>query len=129
MRQRPSLKFAIWCVKVRFIPTRLGDDGKLPVDNILQLVNAVTEGHDEVEIYVSLHGDDPTDNYVLMNVLDIIKTIPDSNITGIRSFQDCCRDTMKSRNITLDPGKEIRWRRIQKKNFCFCASSVTNPVL
>ena len=68
-------------VKVRFIPTRLGDDGKLPVDNILQLVNAVTEGHDEVEIYVSLHGDDPTDNYVLMNVLDIIKTIPDSNIT------------------------------------------------
>lgn len=68
-------------VKVRFIPTRMGDDGKLPVDNLLQLVRAVSEDHDEVEIYVSLHGDDPTDNYVLMNVLDIIKAIPDSKIT------------------------------------------------
>lgn len=68
-------------VKVRFIPTNVSEDGKLPIENILQLVNAITDDRTEpVNLYVALNSDDMTDNFVLMSVLDIINTMPDSNV-------------------------------------------------
>ena len=68
-------------VKVRFIPTNVSEDGKLPIENILQLVHAITGDHAEpVNLYVALNSDDMTDNFVLMSVLDIVNTMPDSNV-------------------------------------------------
>ena len=63
-------------VKVRFIPTSMSEEGRLPVDNIHQLVRVITENMDEgIELYVALNNDDMTDNYVLMNILDIVETM------------------------------------------------------
>lgn len=67
-------------VKVRFIPTSISEDGRLPIDNVLQLVDAVTGGRtDEVNLYVALNSDDMTDNFVLISVLSIINTMPHNN--------------------------------------------------
>ena len=69
-------------VKVRFIPTNLTEGGKLPIDNMLELVNAITAGHDEeVNLYVALNNDDQTDNFVLLNLIDIIDTLHGSQVT------------------------------------------------
>ena len=74
-------------VKVRFIPTSLSEDGQLPVDNILQLIQVIVGEHeDDVEIYVALNNDDMTDNYVLMNILDIIGTMHEDGITVRNTF-------------------------------------------
>ena len=74
-------------VKVRFIPTSLSEEGKLPVDNILQLIQVIVGEHEEdVDIYVALNNDDMTDNYVLMNILDIIGTMHEDGITVKNTF-------------------------------------------
>ncbi len=74
-------------VQVRFIPTNLMDDGKLPIDNILQLVSAITDNRTEpINLYVALNSDDMTDNFVLMSVLDIIHTMPDNNVNICNVF-------------------------------------------
>ncbi|MBR2522809.1 MAG: hypothetical protein IKE53_00015 [Clostridiales bacterium] len=78
-------------IKCRFIPTSIMDDGKLPIDNIIQLVSSITSGHDEIELYVALHSDDPTDNYVLINVLDIVKSMPGSNVELRKIFTSAGR--------------------------------------
>ena len=64
-------------VQICFIPTTVQGDGRLPINNIMELVSRITE-HEEsgVEVYIALHSDDPTDNYVLMNVLDVINAMP-----------------------------------------------------
>lgn len=68
-------------VKVRFIPTIMSESGELPVVNILQLVESVTGGHEDgIEIYVALNNDDMTDNYVIMNILDIIDTMNSASV-------------------------------------------------
>ena len=98
-------------VKVRFMPTNLDDGGALPVDNILQLVRAITEGHEDerVEIYVALNNDDMRDNYVLMNILDVVDTIHLEKINVPKIFNTIhspgypagvVRDDTKGYNIT-----------------------------
>ncbi|MBQ3460377.1 MAG: hypothetical protein IJH14_06885 [Solobacterium sp.] len=68
-------------VKVRFIPTSVSDDGKLPIENIMQLAKAIEGDHnDEINLYVALNSDDMTDNFVLISILDIINTFPDSRV-------------------------------------------------
>ena len=68
-------------VKVRFIPTSVSDDGKLPIDNIMQLVKAIEGDHnEEINLYVALNSDDMTDNFVLISILDILDIFPDSRV-------------------------------------------------
>ena len=68
-------------VKVRFIPTSMTESGQLPVDSILQLIDVVIGEHDEeVELYVALNNDDMTDNYVLMNLLDILDMMHEDRV-------------------------------------------------
>ncbi len=69
-------------VKVRFIPTSMSENGELPVNNILQLLDAIAGGRDDkIELYVALNNDDMTDNYVLMIILDIVNTLHSGNIS------------------------------------------------
>lgn len=69
-------------VKVRFIPTSLSENGERPVDNILQLMEAIIGDHEgKIEVYVALNNDDVTDNFVLMNILDIINTLNTGRIS------------------------------------------------
>lgn len=69
-------------IKVRFIPTSISENGELPVNNILQLMEAITgDREDKTEIYVALNNDDMTDNFVLMNMLDIINAMNSDRIS------------------------------------------------
>ncbi|MBQ9061173.1 MAG: hypothetical protein IJ128_08515 [Firmicutes bacterium] len=69
-------------VLVRFIPTSLLEDGKLPIDNMLQIVHSIINEHDDdINLYVALNSDDLTDNFVLLNILDIIEVMPESRVT------------------------------------------------
>ena len=88
-------------VKVRFIPTGVGEDGKVDVDNIIELVRSINAEHNEVNLYVALHSDDVTDTYVLMNVLDILKAMFDNNVKVCKvlttsSPHDCMSGEIKN---------------------------------
>lgn len=75
-------------VKVRFIPTNVADDGRLPVDNIQRLLDAIVGEHigEQVYIYIALNSDDMSDSYVLMNMLDMIDTMLDKDVEVIKTF-------------------------------------------
>jgi len=60
---------------VRFVPTEVDENGKLPVDTLLRIVNDVVSEHDEIDIYVALNNDDMTDNFVLLSLLDILDSM------------------------------------------------------
>ena len=73
-------------VNVRFIPTSLSEEGHLPIDNIMQLKDAIRGNRDDkVEIYAALNNDDMTDNFVLVNILDIINTM-NTDLVSLKSI-------------------------------------------
>ncbi len=75
-------------VKVRFIPTNNTNDGKLPVENIRRLLDAIVGEHrgEQVYLYVALNSDDMSDSYVLMNMLDMIDTMLGKDVDVIKTF-------------------------------------------
>lgn len=68
-------------VKVRFIPTYRSAEGTLPMDHMISQVLSIVSSHEEgVNLYVALNNDDQTDNFVLLNILDMIKALPKSRV-------------------------------------------------
>ena len=67
--------------KIRFIPTRITAEGSLPADNLLKIIDTVRHGgKEDVDLYIGLHGDDVTDTFVLMNILDMVRGMPDMRV-------------------------------------------------
>ena len=60
---------------MRFIPTVVDGEGKIPIDNIREVVKGMTAEHEDVDIYVAINNDDMTDNFVMMSILDILDTL------------------------------------------------------
>jgi hypothetical protein len=67
--------------KVRFIPTSLFGGESFRPGNIQPLINAISRnGEEEVDLYISIHSDDATDTFLIMNMLELIKGMPDSKV-------------------------------------------------
>lgn len=66
---------------VRFVPTTVTEDGMLPIDSILRIVNSVAAEQDVVNIYIALSNDDMTDNFLILSILDILDTMYGKSVT------------------------------------------------
>ncbi len=73
-------------VSVRFIPTSLSKSGE-QVDNMMSLAKTITnDGTEEIHLYVSLHSEDAADSFVIINILDILNSMPGSRVNVEKVF-------------------------------------------
>ena len=88
---KPSWKLEILPVNedvsVRYIPTSLSESGE-QVDNMMSIAKTITGGESsgEINLFVSLHSEDAADNFILMNMLEILKSMPGSRVRVQRVF-------------------------------------------
>ena len=63
-------------VKIRFVPTVVDEDGRLPVDTLLDLSKEMaSEEHGDVYLYLAMNNDDVTDNLVMIGALNILDAL------------------------------------------------------
>ncbi|MBP3853126.1 MAG: hypothetical protein J6D18_00995, partial [Erysipelotrichaceae bacterium] len=67
-------------VRVCFVPSDLRDDENRPVENVHLLMKDILATEGTVDLYVALNNDNVTDTFVLMNIVDIIKSMPGDRI-------------------------------------------------
>ena len=72
-------------VYVRFIPTRISQNGGEQLDT-LALVQAIVGNDREINLYVSLHSEDASDSFVVMNMLEIMNSMPGHPVTVRKVF-------------------------------------------
>lgn len=67
--------------RVRFVPTSTSEGESFPIGNLKQLMSTITRaGQEDVDLYIGIHSDDATDTFVLMNVLDMVRGLPNSRV-------------------------------------------------
>ncbi|MBQ7645551.1 MAG: hypothetical protein IJS84_11070 [Spirochaetales bacterium] len=69
-------------VKIRFIPVGNDGTGKF-IENFTRIMRDLNEAEDSscVEIFMCIQSDDVSDTFVMMNIMNLIKAMPDSNIS------------------------------------------------
>ena len=71
-------------LKIRFLP--MGKDGSDVIAAFVQKFTSLmkdindSEGTETVEVYICMHGENVSDLFVLMNLINLIRNLPDSNI-------------------------------------------------
>jgi hypothetical protein len=79
---------------LRFIPGAKLEDGEQWVDSMVRMEESITEDEEEINLYVLLNSDDAADTFVVLNMLDILVSMPESGvhlkkIYTVRSLQKC----------------------------------------
>ena len=72
-------------VKIRFIP--IGNDGTGTfIENFTGIMKDINDSDaaDSVEVYMCIQSDDASDTFVMMNLMNLIKAMPGSNLTLAR---------------------------------------------
>ena len=73
-------------VSVRFIPTSTSKSGE-HVDNMMSIANIITDGgSEEIRLFVSLHSEDAADSFVIINMLDVLVSLPGSRVKVQKVF-------------------------------------------
>ena len=73
-------------VSVRFIPTTMKESGE-HVDNMMAIANTITHGgSEEIRLFVSLHSEDAADSFIIINMLDILISMPGSRVKVQKVF-------------------------------------------
>lgn len=67
-------------VNLRLVPDAEFEDGGKWVENLMEMGKSVTEDADDVNLYVTLNSDDAADTYVVLNMLDILISMPQSGV-------------------------------------------------
>lgn len=68
-------------VFVRFIPTRIPNSSGEQAENLMALAQAIIGNEREINLYVSLHSEDAADSFAVMNMLEIMNSMPGSHVT------------------------------------------------
>ena len=79
---------------VCFIPDVEFEDSGRWVDNMMNAEKSITEDEEEVNLYVTLNSDDAADTFIVLNMLDILLSMPESKVQlkkifTVRSLQKC----------------------------------------
>ena len=94
----PSLKMKMLpaneATSVCFIPDVEFEDSGRWVDNMMNAEKSITEDEEEVNLYVTLNSDDAADTFIVLNMLDILLSMPESKVQlkkifTVRSLQKC----------------------------------------
>ena len=79
-------------VSIRMIPEhRIGDSGAW-VDSMVSMQKSIVEDDGDINLYISLNSDDAAETFVVMNMLDILVSMPQSGVSlkkiyTVRSLQ------------------------------------------
>ena len=69
-------------VKIRFIPVAKDDEEATFIENFTKIMNdIIAEGNDKIELYICVQSEDASDTYVLINLMNLIKAMPDADIS------------------------------------------------
>lgn len=69
-------------VKIRFIPVAKDDEEGTFIENFTKIMNEIiAEGKNKIELYICVQSDDASDTFVLINLMNLIKAMPDANIS------------------------------------------------
>lgn len=72
-------------VKIRFIPVAKDDEDATFIENFTRIMNdIIAEGKDKIELYICVQSDDASDTFVLINLMNLIKAMPDADISVAR---------------------------------------------
>lgn len=81
---KPSSKLELLDVNagtvIRFLPENQIDKSAELVDSMMSIQESIVKGYDDINLYVSLNGDDAWDTYIVMNTLDILISMPKSGV-------------------------------------------------
>ncbi len=79
---KPSVKMELLPINedacIRFITEAELQDSDQWIDSMMAMEKAITEEQEEINLYVSLNSDDAADTFFVMNMLDIMLTMPGS---------------------------------------------------
>jgi|GEM_PF-6260071 len=78
----------------RFIPRAKLEDGEQWVESMVRMEESITENEEDINLYVLLNSDDAADTFIVLNMLDILVSMPESGvhlkkIYTVRSLQKC----------------------------------------
>jgi len=95
---KPTLKLELLPVNletcIRLIPADMVGEREQWVNSMMTMEKSIVEGKEDINLYVSLNGDDAADNFIVINMLDILISTPESmtrlkNIYTLHSLQRC----------------------------------------
>lgn len=80
----PSLKPGILQengeVSLSFVSEAEIDDSGKWVDNMMEMNKSVVKDEEETDLYITLNSDDAADTFILLNMLDILVSMPESGV-------------------------------------------------
>ena len=80
----PSLKMALLpdnegaCL--RFIPEVEFEDSGQWVDSMMNMEQSIVEDEEDINLYITLNSDDAADTFIVLNMLDILISMPESKV-------------------------------------------------
>ena len=81
---KPSAKLELLPVNektcVRLVPADSMEGNGKWVSNMMAMKNSILLGREDINLYVSLCSDNATDTFILINVLDILTSMPESRV-------------------------------------------------
>ena len=90
MALKPSAKMELLQTNenasIRFVPTDTMSDRAKQVNSMMSMNQSVTEGADDIDLYVAFNSEDAADTFVAMNLLDIMTALPQSNVRCKKIF-------------------------------------------
>lgn len=68
--------------RLRFVPEAELEDGEQWVDSMMDMEKSIVENGEEedIDLYITLNSDDAADTFILLNVLDILISMPESKV-------------------------------------------------
>ena len=81
---KPSAKLELLHVnegaRIRLIPADQAENNGQWVDSMMSMQKSIVEDQGDIDLYVSLNSDDAADTFVVMNILDILVSMPASGV-------------------------------------------------
>ena len=77
---KPGLLPACEGTCLRFIPEAEFEDGGQWVDNLMTMEKSIVEDTEDIDLYVTLNSDDAADTFIVLNMLDILISMPESSV-------------------------------------------------
>lgn len=65
---------------IRFIPETEFEDGTQWVENMMSMEKTIVEDNEDINLYVTLNSDDAADTFIVLNMLDILISMPESGV-------------------------------------------------
>jgi len=77
---KPGLLPAYEGARFRFIPEAEFENGGQWIDSMMAMEKSIVEDAEDINLYVTLNSDDAADTFIVLNMLDIMISMPESRV-------------------------------------------------